>query len=156
MVYTCLALVGQETDDHKNSSVTHSILISSTEVEETDSLEGLNQEEKSKIQILKKRGYSRTQIIPDFFREYIYSMVYYDNKRENAYSKYIFIENGITYTTVFNGNKPEDPNFFTTANFVINNKRYWFLKINFLLEYVRIEEWLNTDSNIISMYKIFY
>ncbi|GMO21689.1 MAG: hypothetical protein Ta2B_00500 [Termitinemataceae bacterium] len=107
--------------------------------------------------ILHAMGYRQTKRDPRFFEEEMYKMVYLDMYvNKNGYSTHSFEENGIRFIISRLIDKPNDPNYYTSATISANGVRYWFVKINFFLEYSRVEEWFSVDRNEFIEYKIFY
>jgi hypothetical protein len=109
-----------------------------------------------KINFLKSKGYSLVPIAPGFFDREIYTLVYYAIYENEGVLRYTFKDEGIIYTTTFLLDKPDEPNFYVTANFKEGDKTYWFLKINYFLEYHIIKNFINSENGEIITYKIFY
>lgn len=116
-----------------------------------------NDEVQKKIDFLKERGYSQVNRPTSFYIEDIYRMTYGSNiGQSEGYKETIFFKDGIGYILTYTRYKPNDPNFYVSVTFEVGGERYWFIKINYFLEYFRIEEWLNEETGTILVDNIFY
>ena len=133
------------------------VLLNSYVLSEDEKQDKYNEEVQKKIDFLKERGYSQVKNPPSFYNEEIYRIIYGSNIGRNEGRKQTtFFKDGIIYILTYARYKPDDPNFYVSVTFEIGSERYWFLKINYFLEYFRIDEWLNVETGVISVEKIFY
>ncbi len=130
--------------------------LTSTYIFPDSDLQVLDTDTLAKIEMLENRGYS--QYITDVSWEdrAIYWLVYREANSSNSYITHRFEENGITYRLKWGADKRTEPNFYSYASFVANGRKYHFLKINFLLQYTKIQEWWNTKLKISRYYKLNY
>jgi hypothetical protein len=142
-------------EELEKPTVTIRVLLHSYSIEQENILDGLDEEARQKFMFLKNRGYSLITMAPEFISEEIYTTVYLVRNKQ-TYRETQFSESGITFRLVYAVENPHDPNFYVYTNIVANNTRYWFIKINFLLECTRIQEWLNEENGQLSTERIFF
>ncbi|MDR1316474.1 MAG: hypothetical protein LBK13_06330 [Spirochaetales bacterium] len=120
-----------------------------------DDYDGIDENSRHKINYLKNRGYSQTNIIPDVFFNEIYRLVYETNS-QGGYLQTNYSNEGITYILIYALDKPDNPNLYSCVTFSVNGKHYWFLKINFLLEWTTIEVRRHEGNGTILIKRMFY
>jgi len=148
----CLFVYADEEDDDYYTG----FLLKTTDIDVNDNRIVYDEEIQEKIDYLKGRGYTRVSMDPHFFDDEIFHMVFNNYGPDERYSGTGFSENDIWYSLRFSLNKPEYPNFYVAASFIVDDVRYWFLKINYFLEYNRIEEWFDIEPGNVRILLIFY
>jgi hypothetical protein len=100
----------------------------------------------TKLKFLVSKGYCLSNKNADFLTGEAYNMVYWENNDMDRRG-YSFIEDGIIYTLYYDLNRPDDPNYFTTAFLIIDDIIYWFFKVNFFFEYDIEKKWVEEDGS---------
>ncbi len=104
------------------------------------------------------RGYSEMKYSPSFVNNYLYLIVYYEEipKNTGLISTGVNNNDGVHFNLEYYNNKPKDPNLYTYCFFKINNKKYWFIKINYMLKVTRIMTYIDYETKIEYKQKEFY
>jgi len=100
----------------------------------------------TKLKFLVSKGYCLSKKNAGFLTGEAYNMVYWEINDMGRIG-YSFKEDGIIYTLYYALNKPDDPNYFTYAFFIIDDIIYWFFKVNFFLEYDIEKKWIKEDGS---------
>lgn len=155
LIFTSIYAVEENSEDYDFGE--RSVLINSYDLSVDEKQNLHNDEVQKKIDFLKGNGYSQVKNPPSFFADEIYRIIYGSNIGwDEGFKRTSFSKDGMMFTLTYARYKPSDPNFYVAVTFEAENERYWFLKINYLLEYFRTEEWLNIETGVISVEKIFY
>lgn len=87
---------------------------------------------------MKLHGWSEVNYNPDFsdIIETVYYLVYQEPLKRGVISCHYYEVDNVTLRLISDKSKPDDPNFMLWFYIMYEGKRHYFMKINYMLEFV--------------------